>query len=662
MTTPLLTHNGERFVWRGDYATRAAPRQAGFRWDRTRKHWWTKDSTRAERLRAEADTAAMALLGDVAAEVEASHAQDADFEVPVPDGLTLLPFQRAGVAYMLGRRATLLGDHMGLGKTVQAAGVLNADPTARRVLVLCPASLRLNWRRELERWMVRPAPIYLPTAKTFPEAADDQIVVVHYDILWRLRDRLREREWDVVIADECHRLKSPGAQRTRAVLGTFKRGAAGPKEPIPAKRWALLSGTPIVNRPIELWPLLRVLDPDGLGQNWHDFVTRYCEGHRGQWGWEVKGASHLDELQRSLRSTCMIRRLKSEVLADLPRKRRQVIELPDDGAKGAVATERGAWESRQEGLEDLRARLELAKATEDEGEYREAVDALREGEFAAFAEISKLRHATALSKVPVVVEHVSDAVESSGAVVVFAHHKDVVAAIAAEFGPAAVTLTGDTPMEARQAAVDRFQTDPACTVFIGTIGAAGVGITLTKSSHVIFSELSYVPGDVTQAEDRLHRIGQEQSVLVQHLVLEGSIDAEIARTLVRKQEVIDRALDVGGPPPEIDVEAIEERGGGRASRAGLEREGAALSAEQVAYAHQGVRILAGQCDGAAMLDGQGFSAFDARIGHELAAMPGLTPRQAALARKVLRKYRRTQLPGEIGAALWPEEDGDGRTD
>jgi ribosomal protein S14 len=170
------------------------------------------------------------------------------------------------------------------------------------------------------------------------------------------------------------------------------------------------------------------------------------------------------------------------------------------------------------------------------------VAALKVGASEAFNAIAKLRHDTALAKVPAVIETLKDAVEQ-GKVVCFAHHRDVVAAIAEAFGPVAVTLTGDTSMAARQAAVDRFQNDPTCLLFVGNIRAAGVGLTLTASSHVVFAELDWTPANVTQAEDRCHRIGQHDSVLVQHLVLEGSLDATMARMLVSKQIVLDAALD-----------------------------------------------------------------------------------------------------------------------
>jgi SWI/SNF-related matrix-associated actin-dependent regulator 1 of chromatin subfamily A len=158
-----------------------------------------------------------------------------------------------------------------------------------------------------------------------------------------------------------------------------------------------------------------------------------------------------------------------------------------------------------------------------------------------------MRHATALAKVPLVVEHLVAALEESPKIVVFAHHRDVIAALAAEFPGRVVTLTGNDSPEARQAAVDRFQTDPECSLFIGSITAAGLGLTLTAAAHVVFAELDWVPANMTQAEDRTHRIGQRESVLVQHIVLESSLDASMVRTLLKKQQVIDEAVDGAAP-------------------------------------------------------------------------------------------------------------------
>lgn len=582
-----------------------------------------------------------------------SRATDADINVPAPEGCAYLGYQRAGIAFAHERPAVLIGDEMGLGKTVQAIGVLNADPTLRRILVICPASLKLNWRRELEKWLVRKRATLIADSKTFVPLADG-IVIVNYDVLHKHESELRDTEWDCVIADEAHYLKNPKARRSKMVFGaraTKQEKAQGMADVpgITARKRILLTGTPIANKPVELFPLIEYLDPI-TWSNFFRYAIRYCAARQERHGWDFSGASHLDELQDKLRSTIMVRRLKKDVLTELPPKRRQVVEFPaDTPALRAVAR---AELAAYEGTDELEADVELAAASDDPHAYEAAVQRLRKGQQALFEGLSELRRQTAEAKIPLCVEHIAEAVEESGKVVVFAHHKSVVRALAEKFGSAAVTLVGDTPMQERQNAVDRFQRDPACKVFIGSIMAAGVGITLTAASHVIFCELDWVPGNVSQAEDRCHRIGQHESVLVQHLVLEGSLDATMARRIIAKQDVIDRALDTvtapaaGDPTPRprhpemTDLAAQADR----------------LTSDQREAAAEAIRLLRDYCNGAATMDGAGFSKIDVRIGHSLAAQSqsyiGLTPKQAALARKVALKYRR-QLPAELVSRLSP---------
>ncbi len=462
-----------------------------------------------------------------------SRATEADISIPAPEGLQYLPYQKAGVTFALDRENTLIADEMGLGKTIQAIGIINAVPDIENALVICPANLRINWQRETEKWLVRDISVGIATGKKWPET---NLVIINYDILPKHYEKLREKEWDIIIVDESQYLKNAKALRSKHVFGflTDKTEIT----PIPARRKIFLSGTPILNRPAEAWTTVHHLAPKTFPK-WSDFVTRYCNGYKTNFEWDVPGASHLDELQEKLRTSIMVRRLKKDVLPELPEKRRQVIELPTNGCKKFVNAEKKAWKQYQKTLAALRKAVE--KAEKGSQVYDEAVNALKAGQKATFEEMAKLRHETARAKVPYVVEHLSNALEN-GKVVCFAHHKDVIDAIAAEFD-CCVTLTGDTKTEDRQAAVDRFQNDPDCKLFIGNIKAAGVGITLTASDHCVFGEISQVPVELSQAEDRLHRIGQKNGVLVQHLVLESSLDATMAKTLIEKQGVLHEALD-----------------------------------------------------------------------------------------------------------------------
>jgi SWI/SNF-related matrix-associated actin-dependent regulator 1 of chromatin subfamily A len=539
----IIRYDWHRAIWIAEstYEEKDELKGAGFRWDRDRRRWFTKDPDIAAELIEHCDDVARAAIEAVRAEkaraLEASRATDSDIEIPAPEGLEYLPFQRAGIAYALSRDTALIADEMGLGKTVQALGIVNADESIRKALIVCPAYLKLNWAREARRWLARDMKVEIATSKGFSSDAD--VVIVNYDVLGKLKERLHHRTWDLIAFDEAHYLKNPKAARTKAALGDGKK-----VWPLPARKRVFLTGTPILNRPIELWPLVQAAN---LGISWYEYATKFCAGKRTRWGWDVSGASNLDQLQELLRSNFMVRRLKTDVLRELPAKRHQVIELEAQSreAKAAMKAEREAYAKVRGEVERLEKAAKAAKASGDADAYKAAVKALARGRMAAFTEISKMRHEVALAKAPQVIEAAAEVIENGEAVIVFSHHRDVAEAIAEglkskEIGTVAVH--GGMSPEDRQAAADAFQAGKA-KAFVGTIGAAGTGLTLTAASTVIFAELDWTPGAMAQAEDRAHRIGQENSVLVQHLVLEGSIDAEMAHRLVDKSDVIAASLD-----------------------------------------------------------------------------------------------------------------------
>ena len=574
---------------------------------------------------------------------QASRAVDADIDIPSPDGLEYLPFQKAGIKYALDRQNVLVADSMGLGKTLEAIGVFNSDPAIKRVLIICPASLRLNWKREFEKWSTRPVRIEIVNGgkpKDWPDDNPD-VVIINYDVLQKHRKRIDMVAWDMLVGDEIHLCKSQKAQRTKAVFGWKTKEGEIKQRPIAARRKLYLTGTPIVNRSIELWLLVESLDPKDLGRNFFRFAKRYTQASCNGYGWDFSGADKLDELQRKMREKFMVRRLKKDVLKELPPKRRQILEIPANGAEGAITEEKRMYAKHQEWIDDLERRLTEAKRAEDRDLISEITGQLKHARGVAFTEMARVRHEVALAKVPAVCEHLENALEG-GPIVCFAHHRDVIAQIAERFGDRAVVLTGDTKMEDRQKAVDRFQAGEV-DLFVGNIQAAGVGITLTKSSHVVFAELDWVPGNLTQAEDRTHRIGQAESVLIQHIVLEESLDATMAEKLIEKQDVIDRTLDRkeekvqanGNPDTEVEVKSKPE-----------DEAATNLTLDQIAAAREGLRRLAGMCDGAVKLDGCGFNKHDSKLGKSLARSPEYTSRQALTAIRLVNKYRR-QLPDEL---------------
>ena len=696
---------------------RAIPKAAGFIWNKADSCWETPDLAKAvllaeyaeedlrNRLRqfvrsAVALSKATDVLPPVApAELDAAPVLPMEGpDLPKPEGLDYLPFQKAGIQFALSRPHVLIADDMGLGKTVQAIGIYNADSSIRNVLIACPASLTLNWKREFEKWGLRKPVVRIATSSHVPRSAN--VIVFNYDIAQKIRPQIDDWEWDLFISDESHMLKNGKALRTLAVLGGRKVEiikSSDPQEkpekkvtkftPIQAKRRAFLTGTPILNRPVELWTLIHSLDPGGLGKDWVSFVERYCDGHRTKYGWEVSGSSNLEELQERLRSSFMIRRLKEDVLTELPGKRRVVLEIPATGnVARIVEEEKRKAESLNEKIEQITAQAMMADAEGNEVAFRHAVRQLRSAEAMAFDEMSRIRHDTAIAKIPHMIEHLDDSLETSPKIIVFAHHLDVIEALAAHYGTQCVTLTGQHSPAQRQAAVDRFQQDPTCRVFLGNIIAAGVGWTLTASSHVIFCELDWRPGIVSQAEDRANRIGQKNMVLVQHLVFEGSIDAAMAMKIISKQEVISSALDresvsaferrmehAKHQEAEADVVAgmagPPQTGARRAThpvsarqtvddvRKELDVEGFTITEQQSQAVLYGLQFMSSSCDGA--LDGAGFNRMDAYLGRQLSICTELTPRQAALGRRILGKYRRQLGDEMLGRMGIPREEREG---
>ena len=524
-----------------------------------------------------------------------SAAADSDIEIPSPDGLSYLPYQKAGVAYALKRKSCLIADEMGLGKTIQAIGFLNVVKP-KTVLVVVPASLKINWKLEMEKWLVESRTIEVVNGGGDTISDNPDVVIINYDVLTKHKKALLSRTWGVLILDEVHKIKNPKAQRTIACVS------------LKADRKLALTGTPITNRPIELQPIAGFLDPDTFG-NFFGFARQYAGAYKSRFGWDFSGSSNLDELQRRLRQSIMIRRKKDEVLQDLPAKIRQIIVLPNKSYRN-----------------------ELAK------EFTALADAVEETTYddVSFEQMSGVRHEMALAKVDDVVDHLADLDHQ---VVVMAHHKDVVEGIKLGLeavGKTVVTLTGDCNQAHRQHSVETFQAGKA-DVFIGTIGAAGVGITLTAASHVVFAELSWVPGDVSQAEDRCHRIGQQDSVLVQHLVVDGSLDARMAEVLVQKQRVLDRAIDDVQILPAISINDLAV-GVKEVEKIFHNKKLKPLSDDTVEALQACARYLAARCDGASEKDGQGYNGLDTRFGKSIAAQLIWTPAVQHAAKKVLRKY------------------------
>ena len=348
----------------------------------------------------------------------------------------------------------------------------------------------LHCRHEVERWR--------------PKASRKFRILSYADRRLPTIDPARYR---TVIADEAHYLKNPESKRARLVCRLLRQVRS---------RVIAVTGTPVPNRPIELWPLLFAMKITDLG--YYDFARRFAGAFWGEWGFDARGATNLEELREML-VPFMIRFTKADVLDELPSKTWRVLAL----ALGVPPQEKG---------------LEL-------GEFDEGVP----GEGFAFEALSSLLRLHGERKIPLALEHLRNTLEGVPKVVVFARHRDVIRGLVEglePFGP--VQVTGDHTYQERQDAVDRFRIDPETRVFIGQNQAAGTGTDGLQdaSSHAVLVEPSWVPGELEQMSDRVHRIGTVDPVTVDLLTIEGSIDEYMIRRALEKSEVIGKIIPDSG--------------------------------------------------------------------------------------------------------------------
>lgn len=464
----------------------------------------------------------------------AAHGELVD-ELPIPDGLVPFPYQMAGYNFL--KHAdfrALLADDMGLGKTIQAIMAIMAVRHEGPVVVSCPATVKLNWKREMEKWIpgIRVLVLDGRTPKFALDVNQYDAFVINHDIL-ATRDGNGFKGWidqflalniSLVIFDEGHKVGNP-----KSIRGGAARAIA--KE---VDRVIVLTGTPLPNRPKELWPILNMIDPDAWG-NFFTFGKRYCNGVQGSFGWDFSGASNLDELHERIKPW-VLRRTKDQVLTELPGKSRVdiVLQLPKALRKKYDARVAQFANKVRSGYVAPHERLTL---------------------------ISDLKQLAAEAKLKQAIDWILDFVESGQKLIVFAWHKATIQAVMDALAKAkvgAVKLTGETPVKKRQEVVDAFQTDPDTQVFVGNIQAAGEGITLTAASDVVFLEYGWKPGEHAQAEDRANRIGQEYPVTVWYLNAQGTIDGELFQVIDGKRQVIDMVMEGETQAHQSDVLVMGE--------------------------------------------------------------------------------------------------------
>jgi SWI/SNF-related matrix-associated actin-dependent regulator of chromatin subfamily A-like protein 1 len=443
--------------------------------------------------------------------VALSAATDAPLEVPGLGG-ELKPFQRAGVSYMLTQRRAFLADEQGLGKTIEALAALEADG-AYPAVVVCPASLKLNWLRELERWLPgRSARALVGTGvgASAPATRPVDVTVVNYDIVAARMQELRALGPRALVIDESHYCKNAAAKRTQAVQ---RLAAAVPREGLVMA----LTGTPVMNRPPELIAQLRIIG------RLADF------GSGAQFGRRFRGTDAHLRLHWHLRARCFVRRLKTDVLPQLPAKTRAVVPVELDNETEYRLAERDvvAWlQSQPLDLRELDAKVAAALRAE------------------RLVRLNALKLLAARGKLHAALAWIHDFLTSGERLVVFAHHREIQRAVLERF-PGALHILGADSHTARDASLRAFQAPDSAEnqMVVCSIDVAGQGITLTQSSNVAFLELDWTPAKHDQAEDRCHRIGQQDAVNASYLLAADTIDETIAALLERKRAVIGAVTD-----------------------------------------------------------------------------------------------------------------------
>ena len=420
-----------------------------------------------------------------------------------------LSHQKEAIEKLLAYDKFILADDMGLGKTTSTI-IAALESGVKKILIICPASLKLNWEREIKNYSDRP--IYICEGKKYEEA---DFVISNYDIIKNFHDtkekknsQILKSNFDLVIIDEAHYISNVQAQRTKLINDITDK----------VKKIWLLTGTPITSRPINYYNLLRIVD-NPVAQNWMAYAIRYCEGYQFNVGggrkiWNVQGASNLEELRDRI-SRQVLRRLKTDVL-DLPEKIITPVYL----------------------------RLYSKFYEELMGEYYDWYNKQNESNSISvqFTKLTKVRQVIAEDKVPHTIEIAENIIEQGKKVIIFSNFTEPLRKIYEHFGKKAVYLDGTTSKPARQKAVDDFQEDEKIMVFCGNIKAAGVGLTLTAGEAVIMNDLSFLPSDHAQAEDRAYRYGQKNCVSVYYPIFENTIEGIIYDILIHKKTIFETVM------------------------------------------------------------------------------------------------------------------------
>jgi SWI/SNF-related matrix-associated actin-dependent regulator 1 of chromatin subfamily A len=486
------------YWWKGSFEERELVKEYGFLWDEDEKLWYTKNPKAAYDLyisfRREPYEKIMSTFDD----------------------RTFLEFQKSGISEIISRPNIMLADDMGLGKTIQTIGAINNISVNGKIFIVCPATVKLHWKKKLLEWLTKYYDIHVARGQTDQKVFDSEydILIMNYALVPYYKDFLHKTKWGMKIVDEAHYLMNPEAQRTDIILG------------VKTERNVFLSGT-FGEKPIELQSNLKHLDPARWDNFW-DYASRYCAPWTdGEGRWRYDGASNLDELQDILRSTIMVRRTKKQVMPQLGDKQKTVIPIEQDEFKEFLRYERD-YLSGQDSDYD--------KAIENLSANRDRLDGLP---------YATLRREAGIKKAPFIVQYLKDALAKTDKIVCYAFHRQVITELKECFREKCVTVKGGMNATKKDAALERFKNDPVCKLYIGQIKAMGTGTDgLQDVTNVgVFAELDWSYKNMVQAEDRLHRHGQKDISTYHYLVIDESLEAYMAQKLQKKKCVSNKMFD-----------------------------------------------------------------------------------------------------------------------
>lgn len=440
--------------------------------------------------------------------------------------MQLFEHQKEGVKFLESRSGVILADEMGLGKTMQAIVASKGD-----TLIVCPTTLKTNWAREIEMALGKQSiKIYSGSKIEEYSRGVRNFWIINYDVLAKHLDALLALYPETLILDEAHYIKNNASARSKATLKLCDA----------ISRVYLLTGTPVANRPIEYYNLLKAIKHP-IARDYYGFAKRYCGAFRqelkgGRSFLNVSGASNLIELHEKTKD-CMLRRTKDKV-TNLPPKIRAIVpvEMTADFKK-QYAT---AWQDYLKCFNQT--------VTADQFKTLKEYDEKVENTLMArhMIELQKLKQITSLAKIDRLEEDIKNILEQENKVIIFTQYKETMRQIRVRLIKnriASVSIDGETPQSRRQEAVDIFQTNEKVKVFLGNIKACGVGITLTKASIVVFADLDWTVTSHDQAEDRAHRIGQAGTVNVYYYVIKGTVEDKIIELLTKKRETIAQIIE-----------------------------------------------------------------------------------------------------------------------